>query len=499
MAVLAAAAVWPGIFLLRYAGRAADDQARFHERAVRAFSAQWPAPDLHDYASATSPGYHLALAAIDRVIGPEAGRTTLQFAGSMFTVALAALLAWLARRELRESRDFARHDRALHAGAHAGERLDGLRSVVVCLPVLASIYVWSSGVWMLPDNAGWLGMLAVLGLALARVNGWATTPQRLLIWWAGAASALALVVFTRQSHVWGAGLLLTGAYLLPAGWPKLIVRDESAASLVFGVLRRLLAALMALSACLPAVLILAYLANHWGGLVPPSFQAQHAAGVNAATPALSMSLLAIYSFFFAGFLLSALGRVWHEHRWIVLCAVVLGVLMAVIPETTYKHEPRASGLWNLVRAMEVRGVVLLGRTSPLLVVLAPIGCVALVAWVAMVRGARRWLVLAAFVGFILAQTANSNAWQRYLEPGLLMFAAIWSAWGWNPHAAGHHRHTRHRDRRLGNRLDPTFPALAWRWIGPAALAFILAGVTALDQRNASRVATYAERAARTTP
>src|SRR5205085_160310 len=70
-------------------GRAWYDQRYYHEATIRAFARQWPYFDFRDYWSATTPGYHLAMAAVARFITES--RTGLQLAGMAFTVGLLAL------------------------------------------------------------------------------------------------------------------------------------------------------------------------------------------------------------------------------------------------------------------------------------------------------------------------------------------------------------------------------------------------------------------------
>ena len=41
----------------------------------------------------------------------------------------------------------------------------------LCLPLAASLYVISSAVWLLPDNAGWWGVLGLMLYRLAAARG----------------------------------------------------------------------------------------------------------------------------------------------------------------------------------------------------------------------------------------------------------------------------------------------------------------------------------------
>ncbi|QKK07328.1 MAG: hypothetical protein HND58_03625 [Planctomycetota bacterium] len=72
----------------------------------------------------------------------------LQWFGSLFTVALVVLLAW-----------------GVRGPPDAASRRARTRSRLV-LPLAVSMAVFYSATWLLPDNAGWLGVLAVWLLAL---------------------------------------------------------------------------------------------------------------------------------------------------------------------------------------------------------------------------------------------------------------------------------------------------------------------------------------------
>ncbi|MFG0326435.1 MAG: hypothetical protein ACF8SC_04095, partial [Phycisphaerales bacterium JB037] len=134
---------WPVILSGSQRGRMAADQIDYHELVVRQFLADFPRPDFSDYRSATTPGYHFVVAAAARVVGDS--RVTLQILGSLFTIALLGVLGWA-----------------------VGTRAPPTMALALCAPVLASLYVWPAGVWLLPDNAGWLGVLAILLIALDR-------------------------------------------------------------------------------------------------------------------------------------------------------------------------------------------------------------------------------------------------------------------------------------------------------------------------------------------
>ena len=113
IAALFVATAWPVIALGVMRGRMASDQLRFHEVVIRLFAADLPSPDLSDYRSATSPGYHLVLAAASKLVGDS--RLALQLAGSLFTIGLLALVALV-----------------------VAERRRTLETILLCLPIAAT-------------------------------------------------------------------------------------------------------------------------------------------------------------------------------------------------------------------------------------------------------------------------------------------------------------------------------------------------------------------------
>jgi len=420
-------------------GRAACDQYDYHLKAILKFAEELPRPDLHDYASATTPGYHLLLAAVARCITREP--LVLQIVASVFTLGLLPVFG----------RTLAR------AGATRGQQT--LSLTALALPVVCSPYVFTPGVWLLPDNAGWLLALGVLLPVVRRP----VTGRSLAI----CSIMLALTVLVRQNHLWLAGPLIAAAWL-----SRTPPADESLA----GALRRpgcrIGPSLGALAACLPAIAIVAAFALVWHGLVPPSFQVQHTVkggvGINWATPPFILSLVAIYSVFFIGWVWPGVVRLWRESAPMLMLVALGALVWSILPETTFKYEPRASGLWNVVGWLDRHGIVYLWddqpRTSPLIVLLSPIGAVMLAGWLALIDDRRRWIVGAAIAAFIAAQAANANCWQRYHEPFLLMLMALIAA-----------RYAPALPERAGKRWPSLLPAA--RILGPLLLAALLAAVT----------------------
>lgn len=384
----------PLILRTEIRGRGASDSINYHEKAIRTFAEQLPHPDLSDYLSATTPGYHLLLALFARVVHAET--QALQLVGMLFTVALLATLgsacAWRMRRTL---------------GA--------LGVVALCLPMVTSLYVLSSGVWLLPDNAAWWALVSVMLLALRR-------SQNVSVWALAGVALLALVLF-RQIHLWAAGLVWLGAFLgAGAARPPtpLLARVDLGGLMVPRLARTSLALLFTI----PAFLILAAFASLWGGLTPPTFNTMHGLSIRWATPPFLLSLFALLGAFYLPFWWPGLRQLWHEQPALVLATPALALTLTLFPETT--HDPtqgRVSGLWHLVK----EAPVLAGHTSIIVLALAPTGALVILAWLRAMNPRSRWIMLAAVVGFAVANSANPQLWQRYHEPFVLLWCILASS------------------------------------------------------------------------
>jgi hypothetical protein len=79
-------------------------------------------------------------------------------------------------------------------------------------------------------------------------------------------------------------------------------------------------------------------------------------------------------------------------------------------------------LWNVARRLPT-----FADRSPLVIGLACLGGAILAAWAVVLPRRDRWLFLAAWAGFTVAQAANREAWQRYYEPFVLILFALAAA------------------------------------------------------------------------
>jgi len=375
----------------RIPGRVFSDQRVYHEPAIRQFAQQWPRFDLFDYLSATTPGYHILLATLVRGLSAlgldslAAAPTTLQSASALITCLWLALFAWWLTRWTTP-----------------------VRAVLALLPLGTSMYVLQAGAWVLPDNAGWLGVTIMLMLALSpRLS------HRHIL---AAGLVLLALVFTRQNHLWTASLVVVGAWMSVG--PRSVEPWEGSWSehLTYNTPRRLARAGFALLACLPAVLLLTWLVTLWGGLTPPRFHTLHQ-GFNLATPGFVLAVIGFGSLIFAGTLWCPVAEALSEwRRWLVLAAII-ALALALATPTTYSMEAgRWSGLWNIAGRLPAVG----GYASVLMVPLAVLGGVVLASCFRRLWMRERIVILAALAAFSLAQSANAQLWQRYVEPLVLI-------------------------------------------------------------------------------
>ncbi|HWE01564.1 MAG TPA: hypothetical protein VG326_04075 [Tepidisphaeraceae bacterium] len=386
-------------------GRGAFDEYWFHLPTIRQFAHQWPRLDFSDYPSATTPGYHVLLAAADRLVGDRP--RTLKWIASLFSIGLLSTLA-----------------------AATARRAGFGPAVAVCLPVACSLYVVSSAAWLLPDNAGWWGVLGIMLLALrGDVDGWT--------YFLGGLIFLA-VVLVRQNHAWILAPLCAAVWMKPNDSRRR--RDAGGPSRVAFLLL----------VCLPAMAALGWFIRLWHGMTPPS-QRGYVGGFNPAAPVMALAVGGAIGVFFLPIIASQLPA---RHAWrLAVPGAIVGLLIGIVPATSYSvADGRYSGIWNAVPHFPV----VLGRSS-LVVGLAALGGVVMSLWLAILPSRRRWIWFSAAVAFGAAQAAGHNAFQRYDEPFILIAAALSLA----PAA-------RHSPR--------------WTWFGPLALSGILAAITLLSLR-----------------
>lgn len=405
-------------------GRGAADSLNYHEKAIRTFASQLPHPDFSDYLSATTPGYHLFVSIFARYVCDQ--RFCLQLVSAAISAILIATLASACAWRMRRA-------------------MSPFAVLAVCLPFICSIYVLSSGVWLLPDNAAWLALVCVLLLALRRSQHFGT--------WVVAGALLVVLVFTRQIHLWAAAIIWLGAWL-GAGAARsespLFSRHDIGGRTIPRITRTAIAFLLTL----PAFVVLYAFYRLWGGLTPPSFKPMHGVSVQWAGPAFDLSLLAIAGSFYFEFWRAGFKKLAKEQFVLLAAVAASGLALAVIPSTT--ENPAAGRVTGIFHAVKVLPVIA-GHTSLLIAPLAALGAVILFSFLRAMNPRARWIMLGALGGFSIANSVNPQLWQRYHEPFILMWIILASSLAvWGGSAA--------RPGRLA-------------YLGPLALAVLLAAVS----------------------
>ncbi len=369
---------WPVMLSGNLSGRGASDDLLFHWPAIEQFADELPNPDLSDYPSATTPGYHLLLAPLVKM---GIGHTGIQFIASVWTLAFFALMGWVIAARF------------------------GKGAIILMLPMLSSMYVLYPGIWLLPDNAGWLGVLAILLLALGPNPTWRT--------WALSGVILFGLIWMRQVHIWIAGVIWLGAWLGSSD------QTPTPTRLFSSTFERVGRVLIALACTIPAFAALVWFMLMWGGLVPPTFHDNHQ-GPNLVTPGFILTQLAILSVFFAPMLWPMLKEAWkRQWAWIIFAAIVGGAL-GIIPESSYSYDAgRYSGWWNLIDKFPT-----IANRSPIIMLGSIAGAIALSVWLTLATRRDAWIWIGSFMAFTLAQSTNHASWQRYHEPMLLMMIVL---------------------------------------------------------------------------
>lgn len=377
--LIVALMLWPIMWIdPSYMVQGSSAEELYHIPAIEQFAEQLPTPDYSDYASATAPGYHTILA-IPRSMGMSySGIRTL---ASLWTFALIGVLLWIVAKRF------------------------GFGALLLVLPFVASNYVLFPGIWLLPDNAGWLGVLLIFLLVL-RSNPSVRT--HIL-----AGAILLVLVSLRQVHIWAAAPIWLSAWLGSREQAPSIQGFFSPLS------ERLKRATLALLITLPAFALLAIFIKLWSGLVPPTFKSEHH-GPNPATPGFILLQLAVLSVFFAPILLVRLRTIARPMLVWIIAAAILGAVLGLAPESSFSLSAgRFGGWWGAISKFPT----VMDR-SPVFVMGAVAGAIAAVVWGSMLERRDAWIYAGTLLAFTLSQTANLESWQRYHEPMLLMMILI---------------------------------------------------------------------------
>ncbi len=367
-------------FYLQPNSRITYDEQSHHLPAIRTFAQQLPAPELRDYPVATTPGYHLLMAAAVRYAG--IGETGLRGLNLIISIGLAGVVGWTLGRRMRTR-----------------------EAILLGLPLMTCVYVVTSAAWILPENAAWGLVALILSLALLP-----TTPGTL----AGMSIALLVLVLVRQPHAW-CGAVILAATVMDAARPG----------------DRLRRGVIGLAATVPAAIAVGAFVWMWGGLVPPMFQpggreyelSTQYGGWGPAAAAFTMALAGFYGVWLAPWFWQASRQRCGRGFWLIIgIGLLAGFVVSVLPETSYQVPHRRSGIWRLIQMAPT-----IGERSPVLIALAMVGGAVTAMTLAAQSTRTRVILLTALVMFVAAQTANPMIWQRYYEPMVLLWLIVSAA------------------------------------------------------------------------
>jgi hypothetical protein len=376
------------------------DAVQYHLPIIEKMRADWPRVDVVRYDSATTPGFHVLMAALWKLTGSTAAMTATN---SLLGVLLISSVFFAARR---------------FAGAWG--------ALALTLPLACSPYILGATIWLTTDNAA----LFFVTLALASATIARTTNARLI----GAGFAAALAVSIRQVNVWlAAPLGFAGLIASPLAafvprifrWDEhdtLAPRPRSMLNFIAGCI----------AAALPAAVLL-YFVWQWGWQLNPVTAddtiLKHNRGPNLASPAFALALTGALGVFFIPF-------AWRELRALrptdpaAFAAAAIALALSLISPTSYYWTetwmPRSYGwLWRIVEKFPC-----IMERSIVITAAAPVGALILLLLFRAASAAGRRVpaavLLLSLLGWLFAQTMNSMAWQRYFEP-LITIALIWLA------------------------------------------------------------------------
>ena len=261
-------------------------------------------------------------------------------------------------------------------------------AAAAALPVSCSPFVLGGSTWITTDVAAALCMTMALG-ALTAPSG----ARPITGLWAAMAAGV------RQPLGWLAVPILWVAW-----------RDRSWR--------------LAVAAMLP-VAVVGTLVWIWGGLTPPAFRELHDRGANPTAVTLMLALAGLWGL---PFVLAGKGRV----PWAPVCGAALIALAVALsfPSSHLRPAGRWGGpIWQVVAMAPAPS-----DKSVVLVPLAALGgaCVTALAIRAYRagQGAVCGVLLVSLAMATLANSANSQAWQRYADPILLLTVPWIALLGW---------------------------------------------------------------------
>jgi hypothetical protein len=187
---------------------------------------------------------------------------------------------------------------------------------------------------------------------------------------------------------------------------------------------------MAFACLVPGLAVLGALVMAWGGLTPPAFRELHDAGLSPVAPAYGLALVGLWGSFLLLPMRDSVVAALRTHGAAITAVAIAVAVVAAVPESTTDRDAGRWGgaLWRLAALVPPMA----GR-SPVIMLGAALGSVVLAVLLGRAaragRGRAAAVVVMSLLALFAAQTANSQVWERYFDPSILVALAWLAALG----------------------------------------------------------------------
>jgi hypothetical protein len=352
-------------------------------------SGQLPMPDLICYPSVCAPGYYLILALVHKFISSDP--LTLHVVNGSFGLAFVMVVFHFASRNTSPG-----------------------TALVLTLPLVCSSYLIERSLWINTDNASAFFTFVCVGRAAFSCEK--GMPNGFLN---GIIAAIAVAI--RQTNLWLVAPVFLSA-LAPRG--NQMLEAECPTRFKHSSLNWKMLIPASLACALPLSVVLTFWIM-WHGPVPLSECAlKHAGGANPAILTIALSIFGGYGLFFLPVLRGELKTLQLKNRALI-ATMACSLAMAVIWPTTYCESAGRYGgtLWELARLTPS-----LCDRSLVFLPLVLIGGLILFLFVRCLFRAGKTrqttFVLLSLLSWMICQSANSMAYQRYSE-FIVLVTLIW--------------------------------------------------------------------------
>jgi len=354
-------------------GSWANDQNKHHLLTIEQFAEQMPWPNVVNYPSATAPGWHLFLAVIVKAGVPiDFIRWCALLPGLLLLIAV-----W------RVGLQF----------------VSPLLAAAASLPIALSPYTIGGSSWITTDVPALACVAWSIALLLnARTRGADAlvdeSPWHPRVIRASVMAALAVTI--RQPAVWLAA---------PIAWSAMCRR------LRWGYV----------SSILPIAVLLMWIAL-WRGLIPPAYRDMHDTGWNGSAILIYLALVCLWGCAFVWVIPPSRSELLRtlKHPIVRASLAIVLVLWIALP-SNYSHE---HGRWGGPIWSAIEKCPSLGDRSLLLLPLALAGVVVIAQlWkraCEMGRGMQANVIVMSLCLVAVSNGANSQAWERYADPYILL-------------------------------------------------------------------------------